>query len=244
MPDQISAVWQQITFTNFLVNVIFSLLISLLGKFVLNVFGVSPTRKSLYWIAVPAFVLVVMLLAEAASMDHPTLRGKIDMVYNIDLGTHVADTNTTLVVIAATIFNTGSPSTVYDWRLDMVSSQHSYKSSQTLPLVSDLLIPPVEHRIGIKVFASESMTSKTAELPIPHGGTIKGVIIFRLDDTPGEELDRQEAKITLRFRDVTGKTYSTTASRQELSNARVYEIPGLRSTMIPPGTPTTPAAAK
>jgi hypothetical protein len=226
--DFVRSIIEQITVANLIVHAVLGVVVAFIVKMVLKAFNIVPEEERIYWIAAPLLVVLVLTLASAVNSEHPKLRAEINTVHVTGLKPN--DRTGAVFILQATVYNAGSPSAISDWKLSVKSSRQTYNVAP-IALTKDIRFPSrAAGQLDYMIYASESITDKTAENPITKGGAAKGVIAFAIPNVSGEDMDSPDTELDLSFRDISGRTVSTHGTRTELLAGRMTgRLPGFRS---------------
>jgi hypothetical protein len=225
--DFIRAILDQITPVNFFINAVLTGMLGLVIRLILKSFDVVPKNERLYW-GGTLVLLIAVFMIQAIATERPKLHAEINTVHAMA----ISSTASIAVIIQATVFNTGSPSAISDWKLSVSTSGQTYVSEMPTSITKDMLLlqPRVATVPPYMIYASELITDKTAEMPIAKGGAAKGVIAFIMADVSAEDLIRPDTEITLSMRDVTGALVSAHRTRREMTGRHLTgRLPGFKS---------------
>ena len=141
------------------------------------------------------------------AVERPLLAGRIESMSLYPVPNHREDLAVSLVV---SVGNTGSPSTVQGWNLEVTSSGRSIPNVEPVH-VSGLVDMPgtVNKKIDLD---KEDLVLKTAQVPIAKGARINGILTFVLSKTSEGDLSNNRASFTVHFKDSQGNPSQTPKS--------------------------------
>jgi len=120
---------------------------------------------------------------------------------------HSEDLAVSLVV---SVGNTGSPSTVQGWNLEVNSPQRSIPRVEPVHVSGYVDMPGTRNR---KIdLDKEDLVLKTAQVPIAKGARINGILTFVLSKTSESELSNNQTSFTIHFKDSQGNPWKTPKS--------------------------------
>ncbi len=136
--------------------------------------------------------------------------------------------NSSMIVIVASIKNTGAPSVAAAWTLSVTIPGDIKRQAEHMvaPEILQLLPTAIPRGQAIQYFPEDALYEKAVKAPIPTGGLISGHLLFKLNGIKCETVENPGTIVSLGFKDVLEKPYSDT---KKLGTARRGEvtIPGL-----------------
>jgi len=182
--------------------------------------GADLTNKIFWFVAALCLVFALFLvwrdgqasllntkqeLSKAEDQNAPKLNGKIDQVIIGDS----ADAKGTPVFIDISIGNTGGPSVIVSYSLDINSlPDFQYKQSPA-EFPKEYTLPLNEKKSNVILHHQDSIVEKTAK-PIERGNLVRGWLKFIVEDVKPEIIRRPKTQFKVSFKDILGQTYSAT----------------------------------
>jgi len=140
-------------------------------------------------------------------IERPLLSGLIEGVSIYPVPNHSEDLAVSLVV---SVGNTGSPSTVKGWNLEVNGSGRSIPNTEPVHVSGVVDMPGTRNR---KIdLDKEDLVLKTAQVPIAKGARINGILTFVLSKTSESELSNNQTSFTIHFKDSQGNPWKTPKS--------------------------------
>jgi len=141
------------------------------------------------------------------AVERPLLTGLIEGVSMYPVPNHPEDSAVSLTV---SVGNTGSPSTVRGWNLEVNSPARSIPNVEPVH-VSGIVDMPGTMNKKIDL-AKDDLALKTAQVPIPKGARINGILTFVLSKTSERDLSNNRTSFTIHFKDSQGNSSQTPKS--------------------------------
>jgi hypothetical protein len=114
------------------------------------------------------------------------------------------------VSLVVSVGNTGSPSTVQGWNLEVNSPGRSIPNVEPVHVTGYVDMPGTRNRnIDLD---KEDLVLKTAQVPIAKGARINGILTFVLAKTSESDLSNNRASFTVHFKDSQGNPSQTPKS--------------------------------
>jgi hypothetical protein len=112
--------------------------------------------------------------------------------------------NRTAAMVWCSISNIGMQSIANDWHLYLDFPDGKHTEGQGSFVTKKTTFPTPK---GDRIVYQEDALYNKALTPIPTGGQINGVLLFEFPDLSVQDLLIQNVKVTLTFKDVSGKSY-------------------------------------
>lgn len=145
--------------------------------------------------------------APQAAVERPFLAGLIESVSMYPVPNRGEDLAVSLIV---SVGNTGSPSTVQGWNLEVNSPGRSIPNVEPVHVSGYVDMPGTSNR---KIdLDKEDLMLKTARVPIAKGARINGILTFVLSKTSESELSNNRSSFTIHFKDSQGNPSQTPKS--------------------------------
>jgi len=238
----------QLTLTNLIVNLIYTLVISVCVRFVLKVFKKVPEGHG-YWFAVPALTFTVIVLLgqfthPVASL--PNLRFQIQSRY---AEAETVETSPrkqlSIASMVVEIANTGEPTSLSGFGLVIELP------NQPTPVIGDRMTIPMSGYglpVGSQVewlCGADALDLKTID-PIPRGGRRIGRVLFQFPNITTATL--LSGKATFLALDSWGKAWSVPLTNNTGTVVEVRNVPGFHANATqglpqPQGEQNNPIAA-
>jgi len=140
-------------------------------------------------------------LIEEQAKNTPVIKGRIAYISVFPQKADAA------VLLVPTVSNIGSPSTLDGWQLEI-----TVPGQRPIGMLAPVSVP-AEYKLqassagqpGYAIYASDSLYDKTAEIPIPKGGTARGVMLFIVPNHSPQDITKSGTVFTLKFSDVLGR---------------------------------------
>jgi hypothetical protein len=198
----------QFTWDNVASQLLWTAILSGCFKFLTYLIGWSPRkRKALFfWVAVPITLMAFRaMLCSLSSGNRPML---IPSIHSTGIGGVDSDDNSQgIVFLEMWIDNAGSPSVVRDWKATV-------ETPNGKTFAGEIANP---HQIPTVIVSGKSSTntipqnefliSKCDSVPIASGGSAIGILVFKVVGASKRQVEESDTKITITFKDVTGKQY-------------------------------------
>ena len=140
-------------------------------------------------------------------VERPFLAGLIESVSMYPVPNRSEDLAVSLIV---SVGNTGSPSTVQGWNLEVNSPGRSIPNVEPVHVSGYVDMPGTRNR---KIdLDKEDLVLKTARVPIAKGARIDGILTFVLSKMSESELSNNRSSFTIHFKDSQGNPSQTPKS--------------------------------
>jgi len=140
-------------------------------------------------------------------VERPLLSGLIEGVSMYPVPNHSEDLAVSLVV---SVGNTGSPSTVKGWNLQVICPGRSIPNTEPVHVSGVVDMPGTRNR---KIdLDKEDLVLKTAQVPIAKGARTSGILTFVLSKMSESELSNNQTSFTIHFKDSQGNPWQTPKS--------------------------------
>lgn len=114
------------------------------------------------------------------------------------------------VSLVVSVGNTGSPSTVKGWNLEVSGPGRSIPNTEPVHVSGVVDMPGTRNR---KIdLDKEDLVLKTAQVPIAKGARINGILTFVLSKTSESEISNNQTSFTIHFKDSQGNPWQTPKS--------------------------------
>ena len=154
--------------------------------------------------------------------EKPLLTGVIEHVSMYPVPNRPEDLAVSLVV---SVRNAGSPSTAQGWRLEVLSPGRSPTAVDAVHVNGQVEMPGSN---GQKVdLGKEDLVVKTAQVPIPKGARVSGILTFVLAKTSASVLSNNHTSLTIHFKDSQSDQYQTPKSVIGVKAAKPNPSPGI-----------------
>jgi hypothetical protein len=155
-----------------------------------------------WWRVVAVFFLVIASFEawrDAYVDARPQLLGAIDRVSVAPL--EPPDPPGSVVLVVASVKNTGLPSIATDWALTIKNGEEMVATEFALFMQKNFRVHDFEYSAG------EALYNRLLRAPLPQGGMERGFLAFKVPGRTPHEVVKPGAIFELRFSDVTGATY-------------------------------------
>jgi pimeloyl-ACP methyl ester carboxylesterase len=160
----------------------------------------------------------------------PKLISSIDGVYIAGNTKDARTVGETLIILVVTIQNTGDPTTVVGYRLE-VDIPNRARPEFSLAKIPDTLKVPgrtVKDK-SLAFYATDSLPDKTFSNPLTKDAPVRGIVVFISTSVTPPELYKPGVGLSLVFKDVKGLYYKMTMPSLNLSKPTGQSFVGLRS---------------
>jgi hypothetical protein len=212
---------QQLTPTNWVAAIIQTAVLTLLVRLLVWLFGKAPKHERWYWVVCPLGIFVVLTIIESiAGLDkRPALTDSIQYEMSGMAGA------TPYVAIVVRIVNTGAASTIAPYalcarfagRTDEICGQ-----GQTIPDVFPLTMA---NGSSIYMFGRDALNRKTAEVPVPKGGSVFGWLMFMFPGSQLADLNSAATVFNLKYVDAWGKLHTGEMKTTGQRDSNIFDFP-------------------
>lgn len=216
-----SQFFAEFTPAKILANIALSGILASLSRFALHVFEITPKSEVLYWTAIPMLFFTLILTGRFMSSNvatRPIFRANIDAVL------YSKTVKPVDVVLIVSIRNSGMPSIVEAWALEVIATHQTIKAPLMHMIPDDFTLPAHDGVYTSKFSSKDALYEKGME-PIQTGGIVRGILRWQIETDP-KIFDLPGTKIKLSFRDVFGKTHITESALTGL-NTTPTGFPGM-----------------
>ena len=160
----------------------------------------------------------------------PKLISSIDQIYIAGNTRDAKTVGETLIVLVVTIQNTGDPTTVIDYRLE-VDIPNRLRPEFFLAKIPDTLKSPGRTRKDkdLVFYAADSLPDKTFSNPLTKDAPVRGIVVFVSKSVTPPELYKPGVGLSLIFKDAKGLYYKITSTSLNLGKITGQSFIGLRS---------------
>jgi hypothetical protein len=160
----------------------------------------------------------------------PKLVSSIDQVYIAGNTKDARTVGETLIILVVTIQNTGDPTTVVDYRLE-VDIPNRARPEFFLAKIPDTLNVPGRTKKDKRLvfYASDSLPEKTFSTPLTKDAPVRGIVVFVSTSVKPLEMYNPGVGLSLIFKDVKGLYYKMAMSSLNLGKPTGQSFVGLRS---------------
>jgi hypothetical protein len=171
-----------------------------------------------------------LLANAAAEQSAPKLVSSIDYVYVAGNTKNVRTVDETLIILVVTIQNTGDPTTVADYRLE-VDIPNRARPQFSLAKIPDILKVPSKtgKDKGFVFYATDFLPDKTFANPLTKDAPVRGIVSFVSTSVTPPELYKPGVGLSLIFKDVKGLYYKMTMPFPDPGKLMGQSFVGLRS---------------
>jgi hypothetical protein len=202
----VNLVKAQFTAENLAGSFIQTVLLSVLVRLVLLVFGVEPKLEWLFWVIVPALLLLTIQVFDR--LLHPRQRRpKFDVfIEHMSFGSagfelEGVTRRGAFIFLIASIRNQGAPSSLSAYRLTVEFPNGQVLKGERVGVFSEgLKINEVKQGRALSFEASDALDAKTLS-PIVEGGLAQGFLLFSFPDIETQSVSAPEATVKLRMID-------------------------------------------
>jgi hypothetical protein len=168
----------------------------------------SALSRSLFWnCIIIAFIISATILwfqeHRKALSNKPKLNAEFNVSHVAPAGNEKEDS---IIVITATITNTGAPSIVQHIKIEIGTEEKLIRAS-FLPLPQEEIVLQGEDRT-FTVKTKDELRSKCLSQPIATGGAVNGWLFLLASGLRREIVFKEGTAVILKFDDVLGKRYS------------------------------------
>lgn len=183
-------------------------------------------RELSFWLIVPMSILIFLSALSHVSTGRQlesNLKGEIDSLMS---GTSAERPNSTAILLVVNISNLGMPTTVGRWSLSVFLGEEESRPARIIFVPENITLSRTPGETWVWS-GSDALYNKTAESPIPTGGTVRGILMFDLPKVRHENFMRAGNVVILSYFDVQGKQYSI-SRRLSATEGEMMYYPGLK----------------
>jgi len=135
----------------------------------------------------------------------PSFRG---LIKNVSLYAVPGRRDDLAISLVVAIANSGAPSVLREWKLDVSSPDKGVPSGLAPVHVNGVVDLPGAEMKTVDL-AKEDLMLKTADSPVAAGGQVSGVLTFVLPNTTESQLAHNSTSLVVHFKDLQGRSYWT-----------------------------------
>ncbi len=142
---------------------------------------------------------------ENATAKAPSFRG---LIKNVSLYGVPGRSNDLAVTLVVTVANSGSPSVLTDWKLEVNSPAKGVPTGMDAVHINGVVDLPGSETKTVDL-AKEDLALKTISTPVAAGAQISGVLTFVLPNTVERQIAHNSTSLMVHFKDAQGHSYWT-----------------------------------